>query len=351
VNVVTLYQSFVIAIGFRKLTFVLWDCYFSMCKTIETRSWECITLEINLISKLQISKMKKKTLMQTINKFMPGAVLKFSILISVIVCFGLEAFASPHLASKQQIGMFKNSKTCVVLETGSISYNLYITDAVQKYWKSTEYEFIDQEKFELRRHDSNYSFLVLMKGVYDKDPGGVSYSYLSLVLGDAAYDVTDMPEFCSIPISYSDDNDTEYGYVIPAIVKFMQKHVNNLQYHRFLISLNGLKYYNSSISFKDKVLLLNKDKLATNANTSEKINTVYPYYVKLLNTTEIQTELDADPKNTLFNFHVGPSENTGSGKCFEMIFDTDGFLHYYAYRMVTNDNEDGFNLNDFTHLR
>ena len=114
--------------------------------------------------------------------------------------------ANPPLASKQQIGMFKNSKTCVVLGTGSISYDMYIKDAVQKYWKSTEFEFIDQQEFDKRRFNSKYSFLVLMKGVYDKDPGGVSYNYISLVLGDATTDMTKMPELCSIPLSYSDDN-------------------------------------------------------------------------------------------------------------------------------------------------
>ena len=143
----------------------------------------------------------------------------------------------------------------------------------RKYWKATEYEFIDQEKFELLRHDSRYSFIVKLKGIYDKDPGGVSYNYMSLVLGDPAYAVSDMPELCSFPISYSGENDSEFGYVIPALVKFMQKHVENLENHHFMISLNGLKYYNSMISFKDQVLLLNKSTLSSDADSPEKINT------------------------------------------------------------------------------
>lgn len=42
--------------------------------------------------------------------------------------------------------MFKNSKTCVVFEDGISFYNAYIKDAVQKYWKYTNYEFIDQKE-------------------------------------------------------------------------------------------------------------------------------------------------------------------------------------------------------------
>jgi exonuclease I len=99
------------------------------------------------------------------------------ILVSSLFLLSLGINANPKLATKQQIGMFKNSKTCVVLENGLSVYNGYIKDAVNRYWKSTEYEFIDQTEFEKRRINSKYSFLVLMDAVYDKDPGGVSYTY------------------------------------------------------------------------------------------------------------------------------------------------------------------------------
>lgn len=285
------------------------------------------------------------------DKYVSSVAISRLILVILLVCLSLGIYANPRIASKLQIGLFRNSKTCVVLESGSISYNIFIKDAVQKHWKSTEFEFIDQEKFESLRHDPQFSFIVLLKGVYDKDPAGISYSYLSLVLGDPAYDVDDMPELCSFPLFYTGDIDNDYGYVIPAMVKFMQKHVNNLESHPLLIKINGLKYYNSMTSFKDKVLLLDKNSLASDADSPEKINTVYPYYIKILNGSEIQTELDANPVNTVFNFHVGPTDDSGSGKCFEMIFDTEGFLWYYTFRPVTNTNEDGLNLNDFNHLR
>ncbi len=294
--------------------------------------------------------MRKPVLVRTLKVFLTRIPQKGLILLFVISFFNLIAWANPPLASKQQIGMFKNSKTYVVLETGSISYNVYITDAVKKYWKSTDYEFIDQTEFEKKRHDSGYSFIVLMKGVYDNDPAGISYSYISLVLGDPAYDIFDMPELCSIPISYSDDNSMEYGYAFPAIIKFMQKHVKKLETKHFLISLQGLKYYNGSFKSENKVLLLNHNMMARDADSPDKIKTVYPYFFKLLSTSEIETELESNPENTLFNFHVGPTQDTGSGKCFEMIFDVEGNLLYYNYRKITNANEDGFNLQDFKRI-
>jgi hypothetical protein len=295
--------------------------------------------------------MKKATLVLVLNEFMTANKLKIKLLVFLLSVLSLGAFANPRLASKEQIGMFKNSTTCVVLDNGGLLYNVLLKDAVEKYWKSTQFEFIDEKEFENRRFDSKYSFLVLMKGAFDKDPGGVTYDYLSLVLGGSERTLTDMPEICSIPISYSSVNSDNYGYVLPAVIKFMQKHARNLEDKRFFILLNGLKYYNGTGSFKDNVLLLDKNMMASDANTESKIRNVYPYSVKLLDTKEFQDELNSNPINTMFVFHVGPNQQSGSGKCFEMIFDIEGNLYYYNYRNITNDNEDGFNLNDFKHLR
>jgi hypothetical protein len=283
--------------------------------------------------------------------FLEAAVSKTLIFLFLLVSVNVAVLANPKMASKQQIGMFKNSKTCIVLEDGISFYNSYIKDAVNKYWKSTEYEFIDQKEFEKRMSDSKYSFLVLMENIYDNDPGGISYNCINLLLGDASGVLTKMPELCSIPLSYSGDSETKYEYAIPAIVQFVQKHAKNLEKVRFQISINGLKYYNGSSGFKDKVLLLNKSAMALYLDTPDRIKTVYPYYVKLLTLSEIQLELSTNPANALFLFHVGPTENSGSGKCFEMIFDIEGNLYYYNSRMITNDNKDGFNLKDFSNIK
>jgi hypothetical protein len=277
--------------------------------------------------------------------------LKKGIFIFSLGVLALSANANPHLASKLLIERFKNTKTCIVLEDGLSSYNVFIKETIPRFWKSTEYEFIDQQEFEKRRFDPKYSFVVLMKDVFSKDPAGVSYTYLNLVMGGPAKSLTDMPELCSIPIAYSSDNRFDYGYVVPVMVKFMQKHVKILEKKRFLISMEGLKYYNMRESFKDKKFLLNKDKLAPDANSVEKIRTVYPYNISLLSTSEIKDALASNPTNTLFNYHVGPAENMAAGKCFEMIFDFEGNLYYYSFRKITNENQDGFNLKDFIRIR
>jgi len=294
--------------------------------------------------------MKKAVLINIKSVFTMNRIFRKLTFIFFLGSFSLCAMANNPLATKQQLGMFKNSKTCVVMDDGVSFFNAPVRDAIRKYWKSTNYEFIDQQEFEKRKTDPKYSFIVLMEGAFDKDPGGVSYSYISLVLGDASGNLTRMPEFCSIPLSYSGDNDADYEYVIPSVIKFMQIHIKNLEKDRLPISLNGLKYYNKT-GFNDKVLLLNKEKMASNADSPEKIKTVYTNKVKLLTADQIQYELVASPSNSLFHFHVGPPQDAGAGKCFEMIFDTEGNLYYYNSRKITNDNADGFNLNDFNNIK
>jgi len=294
--------------------------------------------------------MKKPNLFYAETRTKISTIIQKCIFTLSFLLLNLTVFSNPKFPTKEQIGMFKNSITCVVLEDGISFYNGYIKDAVHKFWKSTEYEFISTEEFEKRRTDSKFSFLVLTENAYDNDPQGVSYRCINLVLGYPNTNLTRMPELCSIPLSYAGDKDTDYEYAMPSIVKFIQKHANNLESKRFLIWLNGLKYYNGSTEFKDKVLLLNTDGMALYVDTPERIKVVYPYYIKLLSSSEIEAEIATNPSNALFLFHVGPAADSGAGKCFEMIFDVAGNLYYYNSRKITNDNKDGFNMKDFKNI-
>ncbi|MFA5648758.1 MAG: hypothetical protein WC951_10665 [Bacteroidales bacterium] len=294
--------------------------------------------------------MRENKIVHTSRTMSVKVLSKRHILSVILIFLGIVAMAKSPLPSQQQIGMFLNSTTCIVLENEVNPYNAFIKEAVEEHWKTTPFEFINETEFEARRFDSRYSFLVLMKNVYDKDPGGVSYNYISLVLGSKAKKLVDMPEFCNVPLQYSNDNKLDYAYAIPAIVQFVQKHVKNLEKKRFMISLRGLKYYNSS-GFKGKQLLMNREKMAPDAYSVEKINGVYPYFVKLLSVDEIKEEIASNPKNSLFHFHVGPNQEKAVGRCFEMIFDVDGNLYYFNSRLITNEDKDGFNMKDFKRIR
>ncbi len=271
---------------------------------------------------------------------------KILLSISLLILTSLTAFAKPPFANKMEIGLFRNSTTCVVIEEAWMAYSIPVKNAMEEYWTLTDYEFIDQDEFENRRHNTRYSFIMFTRGEYEKDPKGVGYNFISLVLADPSDDINKMPQFASIPLSYAGDEGAEFDYAIPAIVQFMQIQVRVLDDKRFWIKLCGLKYYNRGKKFKDKVLLLNKDMMAPEVDTESEIRNVYDYNFKLISTDEMREKLKADAENTLFLFHVGPEEGTAAGKCFEMIFSTSGQLYYYNSRDVTNENPDGFTEKD-----
>lgn len=272
-------------------------------------------------------------------------------IIGLISFNGLQVAGQSTMATDEEIGLFMNSTTCLVLEDGYISYNILMKDAVEKYWEITDFEVIDKKEFEERRIDPQYSFLVLVKGSFEDDPAGVQYNYLNLLMGKNAAEVQYMPELASIPLSYSNDQEADYAYAVPAIIQFVQRHVRTLKTRRAHFNMLGLSFYNQGRKFKDKSLLLRKDQMAPDVNTASAIKEVYPYHFRLLTTEEMLTELENPEENTLFLHHVGPQEDGVAGQCFELIFTPDGELYYYNKRVVTNEDPDGFRKWDLRRIR
>jgi hypothetical protein len=284
---------------------------------------------------------------QLFNMTRMAVILIASILITQ---HALVAGQSP-LATDEEIGLFMNSTTCLVLEDGDVSYNILMKDAVENFWEITDFEVIDKEEFKERRLDSKYSFLVLVKSSYDEDPEGVEYNFLNLLLGRNTAEMEDMPELASIPLSYTSDAEVGYAYAIPSIIQFLQRHVRTLKSKRTRIKMCGLNYYNRSRKFKDKALLLREDHMAPEISKVSEIKDVYPYYVMLLTADEMAEELEGDKPNVLFLHHVGPESNDAAGQCFEMIFTQNGELYYNNSREVTNIDSDGFTKRDLRKIR
>jgi len=90
----------------------------------------------------------------TIMKTKLSAVL---LLFSTILLSGQAPFPN-----KDEIKQFIASKTCVVLEQDQFSsYNVFIKEAVRKYWTLTPYQLITVQEFNKMRRDPAYSFIVL----------------------------------------------------------------------------------------------------------------------------------------------------------------------------------------------
>ncbi len=75
-----------------------------------------------------------------------------------------------YLPTAEDLNHFHTTKTYVVLESNPISdYNIEIQDAVKKYWKITEYEFLSFDEFGDKSADKNASFLYVAAVNFEKD--------------------------------------------------------------------------------------------------------------------------------------------------------------------------------------
>ena len=84
----------------------------------------------------------------------------------VLTLFILPSHAQPPLADNMEIGLFRNSTTWVVIQKAWMAYSINVKNSMKEYWTITDYEFIDQDEFEDRRHNTKYS------AVTNKNPYG-----------------------------------------------------------------------------------------------------------------------------------------------------------------------------------
>lgn len=268
--------------------------------------------------------------------------LIISVLILTTFTIG-HSHANAPFPSKEQVGMLLNSKTYVVLEKSKLSYNIYLKKAVEEHWKLTDYEFINHEVFEEKRHDPKNSFLFLSKAGFENDNDDVYYNYLNLTLGDTAENISDMPEFAAIPVSYADDYTLDFGYAIEPMVIFVQDHVKNIQDKYLMISMSTLKYYNlNTRKINNNELLIDTTDIAPELRDPKVFREQYRGVFKFVSTEKMEEEIDGNNPDILFLHVVKPLYEADKGRIFKMIFGADGQLYYYNYHYLNDESFPGF---------
>jgi hypothetical protein len=254
---------------------------------------------------------------------------------------------------REQIKTFLNSKTYVVSDNSILSYDALIQKNIKAFWNITPYEFITSEDFEKYRHDPGKSFIFMVKEQFEHDKEGVSYNYLNVVLGDTAKDITKMPEFVSVPLAYSEDEQENYLYKLGTIVQFIQNHIRLMDLTANLSQLRKLSYYNRNLrDLKDKTLLIAKSDLAAGVDTVSDLKKYYPYAVKIVSHDDIRNAIKDKTPNTVYLHKVGPGEASLVGRSYNVIFGADDAkIYYFNYRNLDNRNRDGWTLRDFWKIK
>ena len=252
--------------------------------------------------------------------------------------------AREHLPTKEDYDAFLKSKTLVVMDPNPMSdFNFKIKEVMKNVWTVTEYEFITDQEFEEKRNDPSYSFLVSTIVTFDADKTKARYNFLSLLLGEADKDVKELPDLCSLPLSYLRVEDDSYAYMMDAFVRFIQDHVNLMHKQPKLIKANVFKHYNKNVqSLKNKTLLLVKEDLPKTHNTQQKIQKYYPYDLKIVSQEEVMEAIERKDPNVVFMHKVGPEGTKYRARCYKILIGAaDSKFYYFDYHMVSKKNPDG----------
>lgn len=270
------------------------------------------------------------------------------LLISTMILSGQAPFPN-----KDEIKQFIASKTCVVLEQDQFSsYNVFIKEAVKKYWTLTPYQLITVQEFNKMRRDPAYSFIVLTQTNYEKDKANTLYNFLNLLQGKDVSKLGELPEICAIPLSFAGEDDYDYNYKFGAILLFMQKHAQMISTDPSLTGRKYLKYYNDNIpKVSGKTILIKEEDLAQEISNIDKIKAIYPNSVEIVSEEEIVKAIQEKTPNTLILHKVGPREEKNAGLCFKMLIGTDDSdMYYYHQHKISKSDPNGLLADDLKRL-
>jgi hypothetical protein len=247
---------------------------------------------------------------------------------------------------KEEIKQFSESKTCVVIEDDPFSsFNAYIKEAMNRYWKVTPFEFIDTKEFNLRSSNKSYSFIVLTETNYEKDKTKSVYKFINLLQGKKVEKLGQMPEICAVPLAYAGEDDLEYGYKLGAILEFMQKHAQLIMEDPSKTGRKYLKYYNENIpKVVNRTILVKQEDLSPEINTIEKLKAIYSNKIEIVPEEDIVKAIETRAPNTVILHKVGPlGEKKNEGYCFKMLIGTDDAdMYYYDMHTIDKANPNGF---------
>ena len=263
---------------------------------------------------------------------------------ALLAClFTTNIFSQVSIATNEQVEKFYKTTTCIVKDGKPFSFlNVYLKEAVENNWKITKYKIVEENEFEKLNQREDLSFIILSEAAYTERKQLVTLDVLNVVLGHKGKGLDDMPDLGSIPLAYSNDDELNYLYKIPAIVKLIQYQINVIKQNQ-ISSPQGLMDYHNKFNkeIKNKELWLLEEDLSTEINTIDKIKKIYAYNVKIKTKDEMEEAIKAG-KDILFLHLVTPFEEGQTGKCWKFIISaSDGKVYYVDNHQINSVKDKG----------
>ena len=139
--------------------------------------------------------------------------MKKLLIFIAIACCAQYIAGQQHIPKIDDYRRFLKSKTMVVYDDVMMSdFNMKIKEAMERSWTITPFEFITSKEFEKVKHDPNLSFVLTTIATFDKDKVKARYNFLSLLMGQPDTKITNLPDLCSLPLSYAQVEEESYYY-------------------------------------------------------------------------------------------------------------------------------------------
>ena len=249
---------------------------------------------------------------------------------------------------------FLKSKTMVVYDDALMSeFNMKIKEAMERSWTITPVEYITSKEFEKVKNDPNLSFVLTTLVTFDKDKVKARYDFLSLLMGQPDTKVKDLPDLCSLPLSYAQVEDETYYYKLEAFIQFLQSHVNAVLADPSLIGENGFKKYSEGAGrLADKTLYLIKKEVAPDIRDLNKIKAIYPHPVKFVTREDVEEAVAKKDNKVVFLHKVGPEGTRTRARVYKLIVGAgDSKLYYWDYEMINKASDDALQAKDLKKMK
>lgn len=267
----------------------------------------------------------------------------------LLTAFILSSYAQRNLVRHEDIKAFLKTTTYVVLEDNPTSiYNIKIKEVMEKNWTITPFQFISSKEFKDQRQDISKSFLVIIQMKFEKDKLAAIYNFLSVSLGAAVKEVTDMPDICSIPLNYKELPEDSYVYKVEGIVRFIQNHIKFLNENPQLIKGDIFDYYNINNKIvKSKELWLLESDLEKSTRPLTEIRKNYKYTIKVVTPDNIEQAIAEKNPDVIFVHKVGPEGTRLQARCYKMLIGAaDGQMYFYDMHSDSKSDGDGLLTSD-----
>ena len=164
--------------------------------------------------------------------------------------------------------------------------------------------------------------------------------------------MSELPEIASLPLSYFEGDEENYGFKLGIIVRFFQNRAMELQEKGSISSMKYLNYYNDfAFQVKTKKLLIYEGNLQPKLRTLKAIKEYYKYDVEIVSADALSEIVSQGADDIYFLHFVGPEGKQRSGRCFKMIFGlNDANMVYFNKHNISDKKPAGLLPSDFKRI-